>query len=100
MAWISSSENPLAIRPITVEGRSPLRKACIAAMISGGWRPRIRGTRVSTSTLDAWQPEQEDAPGGGSAATAAPVVTSANAPSKGVLTRRAVRREDGPFTPA
>jgi hypothetical protein len=27
-------------------------------------------------------------------------VTSANAPSKGVLTRRAVRREDGPFTPA
>ena len=66
------------MRPMTVEARAPLRKACIAAMISAGWRPRIRGIGVTTSALAAWQPEQEDAPAGGSAATAASEKTSGN----------------------
>ena len=64
------------MRPMTVEGRSPLRKACITATISAGWRPRIRGTGVSTLALAAWQPVQEDAPAGGSAAAAATEKTS------------------------
>jgi hypothetical protein len=38
---------------MTVDGRSPLRKACIAAMISAGWRPKIRGVGVSTLVLAA-----------------------------------------------
>ena len=78
MAPISSSENPLAMRPMTVESREPLRKACIAAVISADWRPRIRGTGVSTSALTAWHPEQEEAPAGGSAAAAVSETTSGN----------------------
>ena len=89
MARISSSEKPLAIRPITVEGRSPERKACIAAMISSGLRPTIRGTGVATAALAGWQPEQEAAPGGGPAAIATPLITSAIVPDKGALTRLA-----------
>src|SRR6266481_1129805 len=70
MARISTSEKPLAIRPMTVEGRSSERKASIAATISSGSRPRIRGTGVFTVALAGWQPEQELAPGGASAAAA------------------------------
>ena len=66
------------MRPMTVEARSPLRKACIAAVISAGWRPRIRGIGVATSALGGWQPEQEEAPAGGSAAVTASEKTSGN----------------------
>jgi hypothetical protein len=100
MAWISSSENPLAILPITVEGRSPLRKACIAAMISAGWSPTIRGIEVFTSLLSGWQPEQEDAPGGGPAVTAELVAISTNAQSKSVRPRCAAGRDGASLTPA
>ena len=70
MARTSSSENPLAMRPMTVDGRSPLRKPCISGIISAGWRPEIGGTCASISAFTAWQPEQEDTPAGGSAAAA------------------------------
>src|SRR5206468_5101442 len=78
MARISSSENPLAIRPMTVEGRSPERKASMAPMISSGLRPRIGGTGVSTAALAGWQPEQELAPGGGPAAIAPPLIAKSS----------------------
>jgi hypothetical protein len=55
---------------MTVEGRSPERKASIAATISSGLRSRIRGTGVFTVALVGWQPKQEVAPGGGPAASA------------------------------
>ena len=58
----------MAIRPITVDGRSPERNVCIAAAISAGSRPRSGGTFASTEALGGWQPEHEVAPGGGSAA--------------------------------
>src|SRR6516162_15214 len=101
MARISSSENPLAIRPMTVDERSPLRKARIAAMISAGWRARIRGAGVSTLALTAWQPEQEDAPAGGSAAAATTGRTSGSRriPALAALTRFPTERAD-PVTPA
>ena len=70
MAALSGSEKPLAMRSITVAGRCPARKACIAATISAAGRPTRRGTGVCTAALAAWQPEQELAPGGASAAAA------------------------------
>src|SRR5712671_4062067 len=97
MARTSSSENPLAMRPIIVEGSSPVRKACIAAMISPDLRPKKGGTGVSTLTLVAWQPEHEDAPGGGSAPAAlAQEMRSASAkvPTPGARTRFAVEGGD------
>jgi hypothetical protein len=80
IARVSSSEKPLAIRAITVDGRSPERKACIAATISAGSRPRSGGTFASADALGGWQPEHEIAPGGGSAAAEAFAIptTSAN----------------------
>jgi hypothetical protein len=89
MARISSSEKPLAIRPMTVEGRWPERKACIVATISAGSRPRIDGTGVITSVLVAWQPEQEEPPGGSSAAAAALAAASTNAPTISPVTSKA-----------
>ena len=58
------------MRPITVAGRSPERKACIAAAIAAGFCPRSGGTFVSAEALGGWHPEHEDAPGGASAAAA------------------------------
>ena len=66
----------MAIRPITVDERSPERNSCIAATISAGSRPRIGGTVVSTEVLGGWQPEHENVPGGGSAAAAAVAIPS------------------------
>src|SRR5438132_12331019 len=70
MAALSGSEKPLAMRSITVVGRCPARKACIAVTISTAGRPARRGTGVCTAALAAWHPEQELAPGGASAAAA------------------------------
>src|SRR5262249_57815590 len=70
IAAVSASEKPLAMRSITVAGRWPARNAFIAAVISVAGRPPRRGTGVATDALAAWQPEQELAPGGASAATA------------------------------
>src|SRR5262249_743105 len=70
-ALISSSLKPLAMRPITVEGSCPDLKPCMAATRSAGSRPASRGTDVSTNRLAGWQPEQEDAPGGGASAAEA-----------------------------
>ncbi len=39
------------MRPITVDGRPPERKACIAATISAGFWPRNGGTFVSAEAL-------------------------------------------------
>jgi hypothetical protein len=62
---------------MTVEGLCPVLKPCICAAISDALRPASRGTAVSTAELAAWQPEQEDAPGGGSdAAKAQPLQTA------------------------
>jgi hypothetical protein len=81
---------------MTVEGRSPERKASIAAMISSGLRSRIRGTGVFTAALAAWQPEQEAAPGGGPAAIAPAEKTKG---STSAPTRLATAAGD-PLTPA
>src|SRR5205823_13310313 len=75
IARVSSSVNPFAIRPITVDGRSPARNACIAATISAGFCPRSGGTLVSAEAVGGWQPEHEVAPGG-SAAVAAVAIPS------------------------
>jgi len=86
----------LAIRAITVDGRSPERKACIAATISAGSRPRSGGTFASADALGGWQPEHEIAPGGGSAAAAAVAIptTSANALTR-LATLGALSRSEG-----
>src|SRR5437588_6602077 len=76
MALTSSSENPLAMRSITVDGSCPDLNACIAAVISAGLRPMSRGTAEFTVRAAGWQPEHDKAPGGASAALAA----SAGAP--------------------
>src|SRR5258708_7864978 len=70
MAFVSSSVNPLAMRSITVEGRLPDLKSCIAVTSCAASRPASRGTVVSTERAAGWQPEQELAPGGASAADA------------------------------
>src|SRR5262245_54216431 len=71
MALTSSSEKPLAIRSITVDGTCPALNACMTATMSAGLRPISRGTAASAVCVDAWQPEQERAPGGASAKPAA-----------------------------
>ena len=58
------------MRSITVAGRWPARNAFIAAVISVAGRPAKRGAGVSTEAVAAWQPEQELAPDGASAAEA------------------------------
>src|SRR5712692_3611578 len=70
-ARVSSSEKPLAMRSMTVDGFCPERNACMAATISAGLRPASRGTLVSTLALVGWQPVQEVAPDGGAAAVPA-----------------------------
>ena len=81
----------MAIRPITVDERSPERKACIAATILAGSRPRIVGTGASTFVLTGWHPEHEDAPGGGSAAPAAPTVKIVSTTGRSTLTHPSLR---------
>src|SRR5262249_47712365 len=71
IALISSSENPLAMRSITVAGSCPDLKPCIAVTMSAGLRPTSRGTVVSTQRAVGWQPEQDAAPAGASAGPAA-----------------------------
>src|SRR5262249_1352232 len=58
------------MRSITVAGRCPLRKACMAATIVPTSCPASRGTGVSTFTPAGWHPEHDTAPGGASAACA------------------------------
>src|SRR5579863_3556459 len=53
-----------------VEGRWPERNACIAVTISAALCPMSRPAGVSTAREAGWQPEQEEAPGGASAAVA------------------------------
>jgi len=69
-------------------------------MISVGWSPSIRGTEVFTSLLRGWQPEQEDAPGGGPAVTTELVVVSTKAPNKSARPRCVAGRDGGSLTPA
>src|SRR5262249_23283042 len=71
MALTSSSEKPLAVRAITGDGTLPRFNACIAATMSAGLRPMSRGTVVCAVRAAGWQPEQERAPGGASAGSAA-----------------------------
>src|SRR5437763_16371674 len=71
IARISSSENPLAIRSMMVPGRWPDLNAIIWLVRSAAGRPASGGTGVSTRGFAAWQPEQEAAPAGISAADAA-----------------------------
>jgi hypothetical protein len=59
------------MRPITVDGRSPERKASIAATMAAASWPRKGGTFVSAEAAGGWQPEHDVAPGGGAAAAAA-----------------------------
>ena len=61
IASVSSCENPLAIRSITVAGLVPARNASIATTISPASRPVSTGSGATPP----WQPEQLDAPGGG-----------------------------------
>src|SRR5438445_294867 len=61
MALTSSSEKPLAMRSITVDGRCPDLNACMAATMSAGLRPVSGGTVASAVRAGAWQPEQESA---------------------------------------
>src|SRR4051812_39956482 len=74
MARISSSENPLAIRSMMVPGRWPDLKSAIWLTISAAGRPASGGTGVPAFGLAAWQPEQDAAPGGASAAHAEPMM--------------------------
>src|SRR5262249_33120818 len=71
IALTSSSEKPLAMRSITVDGTWPDFNAAIAATMSAGLRPMSRGTVVCAVRAAGWQPEQERAPGGASAGPAA-----------------------------
>src|SRR5262249_25588282 len=76
MAAFSGAVKPLAFRPITVLGFCPLLNASIAAVSSPAPRPRSRGTGVLALAPTGWHPEQEAAPGGGSALAAAPGVSN------------------------
>src|SRR6266496_2991379 len=80
MALISSSENPLAMRSMTVEGSCPDLNACMAVTMSAGLRPTSRGTVVSTNLAAGWQPEQAAAPAGASAGPAAQIVPAQGGP--------------------
>src|SRR5262249_15029449 len=71
MGLTSSSEKPLAMRSITVDGTWPDLNACMAATMSAGLRPVSRGTVVCAVRAAGWQPEQDSAPGGASAGPAA-----------------------------
>src|SRR5215510_11239089 len=73
MALVSSSVKPLAMRSITVAGRLPVRNSVMAVVICAASRPARRGTGVATPAVAGWQPLQDDAPGGASAAEALPV---------------------------
>src|SRR3954463_9925347 len=85
MALTSSSEKPLAMRPITVEGSCPDLNASIAVTMSAGLRPLSLGTVVSAARVAAGQPEQERAPGGASAGPAA-AAQSINAKTRAAAT--------------
>src|SRR5687767_10062143 len=54
------------MRPMTVDGFSPVRNAAIAVMNVSAFWPLIFGTGVSAAGLVAWQPVQAAAPPGGS----------------------------------
>ncbi len=71
MAWISSGVKPFTTRSMMVAARCPLRNSCSAATVLAGSRPIRRGGVESSVALGEWQPEQDSAPGGASAAIAA-----------------------------
>ncbi len=70
MAWISSGVKPFTTRSMMVAARCPLRNSCSAATVLAGSRPIRRGGVESSVALGEWQPEQDSAPGGASAAIA------------------------------
>src|SRR3954466_8537841 len=76
MARVSPSVKPLAMRPITVASRLPLRKSAIAVTISSAGRPTIGGTAVPALADAPWQPEQEEAPAGAAVCAGAGVATT------------------------
>ena len=78
------------MRPITVDGRSPERKASIAATMAAAFWPRNGGTFVSAEGAGGWQPEHDVAPGGGAAAAAIATASAGTATSLCVL-------RDAPF---
>src|SRR3954453_13339530 len=88
MALVSSSLKPLAMRSITVAGRLPVRNSVIAVVICAASRPTRRGTGVATPAVAGWQPLQDDAPGGASAAEAMLLTASAAATAKREIQRR------------
>src|SRR5260370_19966489 len=94
MALISSSVKPLAMRSITVPGRWPERNACTAATVSAGLPPISRLTGVSIDRDAGWQPEQDDAPGGASAAMAPNGSNSRTSPTAVRLKIMRAPRED------
>src|SRR5882672_5859039 len=82
MALVSSSVKPLAMRSITVAGRLPVRNSVMAVVICPASRPLRRGTGVATPAVAGWQPLQDDAPGGASAAKAMLLIANAAAAVK------------------
>ena len=68
MASVCWSSKPLAMRPITLDGHAPLRYSRMKVTMSAALRPTIRGITESATFFGAWQPVQELAPGGASAA--------------------------------
>src|SRR5947208_13034270 len=67
------------MRSITVAGRLPVRNSVIAVVICAASRPLRRGTGVATPAVAGWQPLQDDAPGGASAALAPGISASSMA---------------------
>src|SRR5690242_4503445 len=70
------------MRSITVAGRLPVRNSLIAVVICAASRPLRRGTGVATPAVAGWQPLQDDAPGGASAAKAMLLTVSVTAVAK------------------
>src|SRR5262245_43428807 len=88
MALVSSSLKPLAMRSITVAGRLPVRNSVIAAVICAASCPLRRGTGVATPDVAGWQPVQDDAPGGASAAEARLLTANTAAPANEQIKKR------------
>jgi hypothetical protein len=60
----------------------------MAVVICPASRPLRRGTGVATPAVAGWQPLQDDAPGGASAAEAMLLTVSAAAAAKGQIKRQ------------
>src|SRR5690242_535238 len=73
------------MRSITVAGRLPVRNSVIAVVICAAACPLRRGTGVATPDVAGWQPVQDDAPGGASAAEAMLLTVSMTVAANGPI---------------